>query len=72
MIEVALHTYLLTYSMKQSPSWEANWFSHGQEIPRILWNPKVHYRFHKSQPLVAILNQINPVHTAILFVGDMF
>jgi len=20
------HTYLLTYSMEQSPSWEANWF----------------------------------------------
>ena len=35
-------TYLLTYSMVQSPSWEANWFVANQEIPRILWNPKVH------------------------------
>jgi len=37
-----LLTYLLTYSMVQSPHWEANWFAAGQEIPRILWNPKVH------------------------------
>ena len=39
-------TYLLTYSMEQSPSWEASRFSDSQEIPRILWNPKVHYRIH--------------------------
>jgi len=38
-------TYLLTYSMVQSLSWEANWFA-SQEIPRISWNPKVHYRTH--------------------------
>ena len=34
--------------MVQSPSWEANWFAASQEIPRILRNPKVHYRTHKS------------------------
>jgi len=34
---------MLTYSMVQSPSWEANWFAASQEIPRILWNPNVHY-----------------------------
>ena len=39
--------YLFTYSMEQSPFWEANWFSASQEIPRILWNLKVHYRSHK-------------------------
>ena len=33
--------------MVQSPSWEANWFAASQEIPRILWNPKVHHRTHK-------------------------
>ena len=54
--------YLLTYSMVQSPSWEANWFAASQEIPRILWNPKVHYHTHKPPPPVPILGQPNPVH----------
>jgi len=34
--------------MVQSPSWEANWFAASQEIPRILRNPKVHYRNDKT------------------------
>ena len=38
--------YLHTYSMQQGPSWEANRFAASQEIPRILWSPKVHYRIH--------------------------
>jgi len=54
--------YLLTYSMVQSPSWEANWFAANQEIPRISRNPKVHYRTHKRPPTVSILGQPNPVH----------
>ena len=54
---------ILTYSLEHSPSWEANWFSASQEIPLILWNPKVHYRIRKCPPPVPILSQIDPVHT---------
>ena len=54
--------YLLTYSMVPSPSWEANWFAASQEIPRISWNPEVHYRTHKRPPPIPILGHPNPVH----------
>ena len=55
-------TLVFTDFMKESPSWEAYWFSASQEIPRILWNQTVHYSVHKCLSFVPILTQIHPVH----------
>ena len=59
----ATDTYLLPYSMQQSPPWEANRFSTSQVIACILWNPKVHYRNYICPPPAPILSQLDRVHS---------
>jgi len=60
---LTISTYFLNYLLHEAgPFLEANWFIAGQEIPRILWNPKMYYRVYKCPPPVSILSQINPVH----------
>jgi hypothetical protein len=57
---IVLLTYLLT---ELSPSWEATNCTAPQELPSILWNPKVQCRVHKSPPLVPIVSHIHPIHS---------
>jgi hypothetical protein len=52
-------------SMELSHSWEANGFSAGQEITRILWKPKVHYHAHNIPPLTLI--HLNQIHTLLTY-----
>jgi len=55
---------LFTNSIEQCHSWKANRYSINPEIPRKLWNPKVHYRIQNSPPRVPNLSQKSPVHVS--------
>jgi hypothetical protein len=62
-------SYLLT---ELSPSWEATNCAATRALPSVLWNPKAHYRVHKSPPLVSILSQIDPVHTISSYLSKIY
>jgi hypothetical protein len=61
-------TYLLT---ELSSSWEATNCAATQELPSILWNPKVQYRVHKS-PLCPCPRLLVNFHDKIIFYGEEF
>jgi hypothetical protein len=54
---------VMTNSMEQSSSCEADSYSASQKFPHLLWNPKVHYLVHKNPPLIPVVRHINSVHT---------
>jgi hypothetical protein len=62
------NTYLLT---ELSPSREAANCAATQELPSILWNPKVHHRVHKSPPLVPPCPMLlMNFHNKLIFYGE--
>jgi hypothetical protein len=64
--------YLLTYLLTElSPSREAAHCAATQELPSVLWNPRVHCRVHKTSPLVPILSQIDPVHIITFYLRSI-
>src|SRR5215469_15354117 len=58
----SVHTYLLTPWSRVLLE-KLTGSAASQQIPRILWNPEVHYRIHKCPPHVPILSQLHPVST---------
>jgi hypothetical protein len=53
------------------PSRDTNSHAASQDVLRLLWKPKVHYRVKKSLPLVPIMSHMYQVHIFSLFPTKM-
>jgi hypothetical protein len=56
----------ISYSMEESPFWEANSNSAGQELFRLIWNSEVRHRVYNSPPLDTVMSHMCSVHNFTL------
>ena len=63
---------ILTNCLIRAQSFLRNCYAVNQEIPRILWNPKVHYSVQNSPSALPTQSQTNPVHALPSLPSDTF